>query len=68
MLFVDDAVLSTLGSPDEFSGEQRKLFCDGLKEVLTGLRARKIRDFDIIAQEVVGHRAKFLGDKTKVVI
>lgn len=57
----DDAVLSALGSPDEFTGEQRKQFCDGLKEVLTDLRARKIRDFDIIAKEVVAHRAKFLG-------
>jgi hypothetical protein len=27
---------------------------------------RKIRDFEIIAAEIVAHRAKFLGDKSKV--
>jgi len=47
-------------------GEQRTLFCDGLKGVLNNLRARKIRSFDLIAQSVVEHRAKFLGDKSKV--
>ena len=62
----DDAVLSELGSPDEFWGEQRALFCDGLKGVLTCLRAQKIRSFDLIAQAVVEHRAKFLGDKSKI--
>jgi hypothetical protein len=65
---LDDAVLSALGSPDEFTGEQRKQFCDGLKEVLSDLRARKIRDFDIIAKEVVAHRARFLGDSSKVLM
>jgi len=47
-------------------GEQRTLFCDGLKGVLTSLRAQKIRSFDLIAHAVVEHRAKFLGDKSKV--
>jgi hypothetical protein len=62
----DDAVLTGLGSPDEFTGERRDKFCAGLKEVLVDLRVRKIRDFDIIASEIVAHRAKFLGDKSKV--
>lgn len=62
----DDAVLTALGNPDEFKGEQRQKFCDGLKQVLTDLRVRKIRDFDIIASEIVAHRSKFLGDKSKV--
>lgn len=30
------------------------------------LRVRKIRDFDIIASEIIAHRAKFLGDSSKV--
>lgn len=62
----DDAVLTALGSPDEFTGEQREKFCEGLRQVLMDLRVRKIRDFDIIASEIVAHRSKFLGDKSKV--
>ncbi|TEY71640.1 hypothetical protein BOTCAL_0089g00190 [Botryotinia calthae] len=62
----DDAVLTKLGSPDEFEGEQRDRFIEGLKSLLSGLRARKIKDFDAIASEIVAHRAKFLGDSSKV--
>ena len=62
----DDAVLTALGSPDEFTGEQREKFCAGLRQVLMDLRVRKIRDFEIIASEIFAHRAKFLGDKSKV--
>lgn len=65
---LDDGILSALGNPAEFKGEQRSKFCDGLKSVLTGLRARKIRDFDVIAKEVIAHRADFLGDSSKVLI
>jgi len=62
----DDAVLTALGSPEEFVGERREEFCRGLKEVLVNLRMRKIRDFDVIAKEIVAHRTSFLGDKSKV--
>ncbi|KAH7390304.1 hypothetical protein BKA64DRAFT_678928 [Cadophora sp. MPI-SDFR-AT-0126] len=62
----DDAILTALGSPEEFKGEQRDRFCTGLRGVLMGLRVRKIRDFDVIASEIIDHRAKFLGDKSKV--
>ncbi|TGO89653.1 hypothetical protein BPOR_0099g00080 [Botrytis porri] len=62
----DDAVLTKLGSPDEFEGEQRDRFIEGLKSLLSDLRARKIKDFDAIASEIVAHRAKFLGDSSKV--
>jgi hypothetical protein len=37
-----------------------------LRQVLMDLRVRKIRDFDIIASEIVAHRSKFLGDKSRV--
>ncbi|CAL3970927.1 unnamed protein product [Diplocarpon coronariae] len=63
---IDDAVLTALGSPEEFKGEQRERFCAGLRGVLMDLRVRKIRDFDIIASDIIAHRAKFLGDKSKV--
>ncbi|EHK99673.1 hypothetical protein M7I_4452 [Glarea lozoyensis 74030] len=61
-----DAVLTALGSPDQFGPTQRAKFCAGLKGVLTDLRARKIKDFDMIADEIIAHRAKFLGDDSKV--
>ncbi|EDN91088.1 hypothetical protein SS1G_00491 [Sclerotinia sclerotiorum 1980 UF-70] len=61
-----DVLLQKLGSPDEFGGEQRNKFIEGLKAVLSGLRARKINDFDTLASEIVAHRAKFLGDSSKV--
>lgn len=63
---LDDAILTALGSPAEFKGEQRDSFCAGLRGVLLDLRVRKIRDFDIIATEIIAYRAKFLGDKSKV--
>jgi len=66
MGFADDAILTALGSPDEFKGEQRDRFCEGLKGVLMDLRVRKIREFDIIASEIIAHRSKFLGDNSKV--
>ncbi|KAH9218313.1 hypothetical protein DL95DRAFT_385720 [Leptodontidium sp. 2 PMI_412] len=62
----DDAVLTALGSPEEFKGEQRDRFCAGLRGVLLDLRVRKIRDFDVIASEIIAHRANFLGDQSKV--
>lgn len=62
----DDVILTALGSPDEFQGEQRDRFCVGLKEVLLKLRVNRVRDFDIIASEIIAHRVKFLGDESKV--
>ncbi|TAQ89189.1 hypothetical protein B7494_g2480 [Chlorociboria aeruginascens] len=64
----DDVVLTALGSPDEFSGEQKERFVEGLREVLTNLRRRKVKDFDAIAAEIVAHRSKFLGDKSKILV
>jgi hypothetical protein len=61
-------VLGALGNPAEFTGDQRIRFVTGLKEVLIGLRTRKIRDFDLIAKEIIAHRAAFLGDRSKVLV
>jgi hypothetical protein len=62
----DDDILKTLGSQDEFSGDQRARFVDGLKDALGAIRERKIRDFDNIAKEILAHRRRFLGDDSKV--
>jgi hypothetical protein len=58
----DDAVLTALGSPDEYDGERKAKFVAGLREVLQDLRSKKIKDFDIIASEIAAFRSKFLGD------
>ncbi|KAH8646374.1 hypothetical protein BGZ60DRAFT_570702 [Tricladium varicosporioides] len=63
---LDDGILSTLGSPDQFTGTQREEYCSGLRGVLQDLRARKIRAFDVIAPEIVAFRSKFLGDPSKI--
>lgn len=65
-IFSDDGILTSLGNPAEFTGEQRQQFCKGLKKVLTDLRARKVRDFDVIAKEIIAHRAQFLGDPLSI--
>ncbi|CZS99611.1 uncharacterized protein RAG0_07941 [Rhynchosporium agropyri] len=62
----DDAVLTALGSPEDFKGEQRDQFCIGLRAVLSDLRKQKVRDFEVIASEIIAHRQKFLGDKSKI--
>jgi hypothetical protein len=57
-----------LGSPEEFPLEQQPRFREGLKQVLTGLRARKIKDFETIAAEVAAHHSQFLGDPSKILM
>lgn len=64
----EDSILSALGSPEEFPTDQQQKFREGLRQVLTGLRSRQVRDFDTIAAEVVAHRSHFLGDPSKVLM
>jgi hypothetical protein len=62
----DDDILKALGSQNEFTGEQRVKFIDGLRDALGAIRVKKIRDFDNIAKEIIAHRRTFLGDDSKV--
>jgi hypothetical protein len=55
-----------LGKSDDYTGEQRDRFIQGLKELLQDFRARKTRDFDTIANGIIEFRARFLGDKSKI--
>ena len=66
----DDKILVDLGakpddgaSPDKFGNDD---FGDGLREVIHDIRSRKIRDFNIVAGEITAYRAKFLGDRSKI--
>ncbi len=55
-----------LGRSDDYIGEQKNRFIQGLRELLQGFRANKVKDFDTIARGIIGYRARFLGDKSKV--
>jgi len=62
----DDQILLELGKADEYSGEQKSRFIQGLRELLHDFRIRKVKDFDTIARGIIDFRARFLGDKSKV--
>ncbi len=62
----DDQIVLELGRPDEFTGEERSRFKQGLRELLQGFRANRVNDFSRIAQAIVEYRAGFLGDRFKV--
>lgn len=49
-----------------FAGETRTKFIEGLRRVLSELKANRVKDFDRITKAIVKHRQEFLGDKTKV--
>ena len=66
----DDKILVDLGakpdngaSPDNSGNDE---FGDGLRKVIHDIRSRKIRDFNIVAGEITAYRAKFLGDRSKI--
>jgi hypothetical protein len=55
-----------LGKADDYVGEQKERFIQGLKDLLQDFRAKKIRDFDTIVNGIIEYRARFLGDKSKI--
>ncbi|KAL1842766.1 hypothetical protein VTJ49DRAFT_4251 [Mycothermus thermophilus] len=66
MVPADDHILLELGNPDEFEGEEKVRFIEGLREVLQKFKADKVKDFDVIARGIIEFRAKFLGDPSRV--
>jgi hypothetical protein len=68
LLTIDDAILVELGNSAGYSEEDKPRFVAGLRTVLQGLRAKKTKDFHIIASEIVAYRARFLGDKSKTLL
>lgn len=55
-----------LGDSENYSGERRQQFIQGLKEVLQGFRVQKVRDFDAIAKGIIEYRSRFLADPSRV--
>lgn len=62
----EDQILLELGSSDMYKGERKVKFTQGLRTLLTDLRSKKIRQFDVLAREIVAYRARFNGDTSKV--
>ncbi|KAL2261573.1 hypothetical protein VTK26DRAFT_3859 [Humicola hyalothermophila] len=62
----DDLILLELGNPDDYSGEEKSRFIQGLRELLQKFKADKVRDFDTIARAIIEFRWHILGDKTKI--
>jgi hypothetical protein len=58
--------LVELGNSAGYSEEDKPRFVAGLRNVLTGMRQNKTKDFAIIASEIAAYRASFLGDKSRV--
>ncbi|KAB5560027.1 hypothetical protein GE09DRAFT_1220691 [Coniochaeta sp. 2T2.1] len=62
----DEQILVELGRADDYTGEQKDRFIQGLRELLQDFRANHVRDFDTIANGIMEFRSRFLGDKTKI--
>jgi CRISPR/Cas system CSM-associated protein Csm2 small subunit len=63
ILAVDDQILVQLGA---YEGDRQAEFTEGLKKLLVDYRKNKIKDFKTISQGIIDYRAKFNGDKTKI--
>lgn len=62
----DSEIILELGSSDEFTGDQKRDFNNGLREVVASFQKSKVRDFHTIAQAIVDFRHRFLGDPSKI--
>ncbi|GAB1311604.1 Putative zinc-finger domain-containing protein [Madurella fahalii] len=62
----DDQILLELGNPDDYSGEEKSRFIQGLRELLQRFKADKVKDFDTIARGIIDFRSEILKDKSKV--
>lgn len=59
----DDQILLQLGAYD---GDRQAEYAQGLKKLLADYRNSKVKDFKTISQGIIDYRAKFQGDKTKI--
>lgn len=63
---LDDQILVELGRSDDYTGDQKARFVDGLKDLLKRCRDNQERDFDKIAEAIIDFRRTFLADNTRV--
>ncbi|PFH57690.1 hypothetical protein XA68_14683 [Ophiocordyceps unilateralis] len=62
----DDQILLQLGAAGHYQEAQKQQYIAGLRELLTDLRNRKVKDFNTISQGIIDYRARFLGDVSKI--
>ncbi|KAF4984413.1 hypothetical protein FZEAL_375 [Fusarium zealandicum] len=62
----DDQILLQLGAYGNYEEEQQQQYVTGLRQLLTEFRNRKVKDFQAISEGIIEYRAKFHGDKTKI--
>ncbi len=60
-------VLVQMGAiPAGFSPQEGDAYVGGLRQVIQEIRGRKVKDFNQVAAEISAYRARFLGDRSKV--
>ncbi|KAK3985699.1 protein red1 [Cladorrhinum sp. PSN332] len=62
----ENQILLELGNSDHVRSDQKARFINGLRELLRGFKAKKVKDFDVIARGIIEYRSQFLGDQSKV--
>ena len=65
-IIIDDQVLLQLGAYGNYDESQKQRYIAGLRQLLTGFRDRKVKDFKTISEAIVAYRAQFIGDKSKI--
>ncbi|KAM5346831.1 hypothetical protein ACJ41O_009836 [Fusarium nematophilum] len=59
-------ILLQLGAYSNYEEDQTQQYVAGLRDLLTDFRNRKVKDFQTISEGIIEYRAKFHGDKTKI--
>lgn len=63
----DNMILVQMGAiPEGLNQEDGDAYANGLRQIIQEIRGRKVRDFNVVASEITAYRAKFLGEKVKV--
>ena len=63
----DNNLLLQLGSVQEGSSkEERDAYIFGLRQMISGMRDKNLKDITAIASEIVAYRSRFLNDSSRV--
>jgi hypothetical protein len=63
----DNNILLQLGSVQEGSSqEEKESYINGLRQMISGMRDKNLRDVTTIASEIVAYRSRFLQDPSRV--
>ncbi len=65
-MILDDQILLQLGAYTNCEESRKQEYIQGLRELLTDYRNRKVKDFKTISQGIIEYRARFHGDASKV--